>query len=426
MKAFLEISTWAWIAGVFIVIKCIFKYLSWLYHDKDKTLRAAAQQAWDYLSQHSYFEVARAALETLYDRLAGIFQKRIRFFYLFLFFLLLNAASLCLGKYFFGIDPAELKALASSLNELVPSDDQLTTIDMMGWTMHPAMAVVSVFQLTLLDLYSFLFTMGIIWLACRSRSFILFLIELITDISILGLFLGLIFFLLYCWLLTNLSVGLCSSFLISLYVGVMLLGSYFAFRRAGHPFRSKELFQDPFLPLYYILLLPGVSFVIMLFICFLSPSLRTATRGPFIYLILILFTPIMLFWWIRIFKVHPEDEVCSVVRIVLIACFFASLALSIKFLIVYYPLFGKLYELLPSARNLRFVLILVFSSALPSLAHLLAMAVAIIAKATPKRLQQLINRHINAISGNDEKVLRQLGNAFGGLGALITAIIQLI
>lgn len=79
MKVFLEISTWAWIAGVFIVIKLIFNYLSWLYHDKDKPLRDTVQQAWDYLSQHSYFEVARAALERLYDRLAGIFQKRIRF-----------------------------------------------------------------------------------------------------------------------------------------------------------------------------------------------------------------------------------------------------------------------------------------------------------------------------------------------------------
>ena len=109
MTTFLEISTWAWIAGVFIVIKCIFKYLAWLYHDKDKTLRDAVRLTWDYLSQHSYFEVARAALQRLYNRLAGIFQKRIRFLYLFLFFLLLNAASLYLGKFFSDIDPAELK-----------------------------------------------------------------------------------------------------------------------------------------------------------------------------------------------------------------------------------------------------------------------------------------------------------------------------
>ena len=101
MTTFLEISTWAWIAGVFIVIKCIFKYLAWLYHDKDKTLRDAVRLTWDYLSQHTYFEVARAALQRLYDRLAGIFQKRIRFLYLFLFFLLLNAASLFLGKWHF-------------------------------------------------------------------------------------------------------------------------------------------------------------------------------------------------------------------------------------------------------------------------------------------------------------------------------------
>ena len=123
MTTFLEFSTWAWIACVFIVIKCIFKYLSWLYYDKDKTLRAAVQQAWDYLSKNSYFEVARTALERLYDRLAGIFHKRIRFFYLFLLFLLLNAASLWLGKYFFVIDPEELKALISSLNELATPED---------------------------------------------------------------------------------------------------------------------------------------------------------------------------------------------------------------------------------------------------------------------------------------------------------------
>ena len=168
MAAFLEISTWAWIAGVFIVIKCIFKYLAWLYNDKDKTLRDAVRLTWDYLSQHTYFEVARAALQRLYDRLAGIFQKRIRFFYLFLFFLLLNAASLCLGKYFFGIDPTELKTLYASLDKLISPDHQLTTIDMMGYSMRPAMAVASVFQLTLLDLHSFLFTMGIIWLASRT------------------------------------------------------------------------------------------------------------------------------------------------------------------------------------------------------------------------------------------------------------------
>ena len=52
MTAFLKISTWAWIAGVFIVIKCIFKYLAFLFYDKDKTLRDAVRLAWDYLSKH--------------------------------------------------------------------------------------------------------------------------------------------------------------------------------------------------------------------------------------------------------------------------------------------------------------------------------------------------------------------------------------
>lgn len=112
MTAFLKASTWIWIAGVFIVIKCIFKYLAWLYHDKDKSLRDAVQLTWDYLSQHTYFEIARAALQRLYDRLAGIFQKKIRFLYLFLFFLFLNAAYLCPGKCHFSYDPFFVRVLS--------------------------------------------------------------------------------------------------------------------------------------------------------------------------------------------------------------------------------------------------------------------------------------------------------------------------
>ncbi len=86
----------------------------------------------------------------------------------------------------------------------------------------------------------------------------------------------------------------------------------------------------------------------------------------------------------------------------------------------YYPLLVKFYGLLPSARNSRFVFILVLSSALPSLAHLLAMAAAVIAKATPKRLQQFINDNLKATYFNDKKILRQLGNAFGGLSCSVT------
>ncbi|MBC8469824.1 MAG: hypothetical protein H8D56_10160 [Planctomycetes bacterium] len=426
MTAFLKISTWAWIAGVFIVIKCIFKYLAWLYHDKDKPLRDGVRLTWDYLSQHTYFEVARAALQRLYDRLAGIFQKKIRFLYLFLFFLLLNAASLCLGKYFFGIDLAELKALTTSLNELVPPDKQLT-IDTMGSAMHPAMAVASVFQLTLLDLSSFLFTMGIIWVACRSRSIGLFLIELMTDISIVLLFLVLIFSLLYFWLLTNFSMGHCGSFLISLFVGLMIWASYFAFRHAGHPNPRKEFFQNPFLTLFYILSLPSCAFLIMFIIGLLYPSLKTATwSGPFFSLTFVFLIPIIIFWSLRIFKWHPQDKVDSVLKYGIIIGLLISLSSAILLLIRYCPLFGKFYELLPSSRNSSFVFILVCSSALPSLAHLLAMAAAIIAKATPKRLQQFINRHLDAITVNDEKVLNQLANGCGVLGALITAIIKLI
>ena len=128
MTAFLKASTWIWIAGVFIVIKCIFKYLAWLYHDKDKSLRDTVRLTWDYLSQHTYFEVARSALERLYVRLAGIFQIRIRLFYLFLFFLLLNAASLWLGKYLVGINTVELKSRISVLNELIPRTYFLSSI----------------------------------------------------------------------------------------------------------------------------------------------------------------------------------------------------------------------------------------------------------------------------------------------------------
>jgi len=428
MTAFLKISTWAWIDGVFIVIKCIFKYLAWLYHDKDKTLRDAVRLTWDYLSQHTYFEVARAVLKRLYDRLAGIFQKRIRSFYLFLFFLLLNAASLWLGKYLFGIDPTELKALLSSLNELVPSGDRLTTIDMIGPAMHPAMAVASVFQLTLLDLFSFLFTMGIIWVACQSRSIVLFLIELITDLSILVLFFVLIVYLLHCWLLTNLSVGLFGSFYFSLLAFICIWTSYQAFRYLGQPNSSKAFrHDDPYLPLFSILILPVIAFVIIFIIGLLSPYLEPILfTGPFANIIIVFFIPIILFWSLRILKMRAQGRIRSFFKHFFIICYSFLFFILIKSLICYYPLLFMLYKLLPSSRNSRFVVILLLSSALPSLAHLLAMAASIIAKATPKRLQQFINRHLDAITVNDEKVLSQLGNGLGGLGALITAIIQLI
>jgi hypothetical protein len=110
----------------------------------------AVRLTWDYPSQHTYFEVARAALERLYNRLAGIFQKRIRFFYLFIFFLLLNASSLCLGKYLFDIDPEAIKVLITHLNALISSGEKFDTE-----AMRPAMAVASVFQLTLLTLFRF-------------------------------------------------------------------------------------------------------------------------------------------------------------------------------------------------------------------------------------------------------------------------------
>jgi hypothetical protein len=340
---------------------------------------------------------------------------------------LLNAASLCLGKYLFGIDPVELKALITSLNELTDLGGLFTAIDMVGSIMRSAMAVASVFQLTLLDLCSFLFTMGIIWIACRSRSLVLFLIELITDIFILFFYLGLIFFLLYSWLLTDISMGLFDSFYISLFTCLCIWISHFVFRYMGNPNPSRARSQDPFLPLSQILYLPVVAFSIMVFtMLFYSCLSPVSAFGSFFSLSFVFFIPILLFWSLRIFRMRSNHKVYSDAKFFLVTVLFLMLVLFIVCLIDYFSLFVKFYEILLLARNLRFVLVLVLSSALPSLAHLLAMAAAIIAKAIPKSLQQFINRHLDAIHGNDEKVLNQLGNGLGGLGALITAIIKLI
>ena len=222
-------------------------------------------------------------------------------------------------------------------------------------------------------------------------------------------------------------MGLFGSFLFSLLAGAFIWFSHIAFRYSGHPDPSKALSKDPFSPLSDILILPGGAFVIIVIIGLFSPSLRTAIPlGPFLYSTYVFFVPIILFWSLRIFKMRPQNKEISVLRVLIIIINFSLLAVCIWVLIRYYPLFVKLYELLPSARNSRFVFILLCSSALPSFAHLLAITAAIIAKATPKPLQQLINRHLKATHINDEKILNQLGNGLGGLGALITAIIQLI
>ena len=154
MAAFFEISTWIWIAGVFLGIKLIFRYLAWLYYDKDKTLRENVERARNYLSQHSYFGIVRGVLARLYDRLSNIFQRKIRFLYLFLLFFFLNLASFWLGRYVIGINPAELKTLLLSLGGLI-TGYLLLSVDTIGETMGLGRSLVSIFQLSILDLCSF-------------------------------------------------------------------------------------------------------------------------------------------------------------------------------------------------------------------------------------------------------------------------------
>lgn len=422
MAAFLEISTLIWIAGVFFLIKYTFKYLAWLYYDKDRTLRENIEQVWDYLSQHNYFEVMKAALARLYDRLSNIFQRRIRFLYLFLLFFFLNLVSLWLARCLIGINLAELKALLGLFPELV-----LAPIGMMKNGMGLSRSLTSVFQLSILDLYSFLFTMGIIWVTSRSKSLILFLIELITDISILAVFFVLVFQSLYYWLAKDISLGLFGSFFMTFAVASFFWMSYTVVRYLEHPDLRRMIFLDPFLPLWLILILPFVAFLVMLIIALSASSLR-AIFGitPFLGLLFVFLIPIIIFWSFRILKIQARDKLESAGKFTIMTFLILLLLWDVFYFVWYHHLLSQIRLVFVFALTSEFVLILVFSSAFPTFAHLIAITAAMIAKVTPKWLQRFINRHLYALSRNEERVLGQLGNAFGGLGALITAVIKLI
>lgn len=426
MAAFFEISTWIWIAGAFLGVKFIFKYLAWLYYDKEKTLRENVERVRNYLSQHSYFEIIRGVLARLYDRLSNIFQRKIRFLYLFLLFFFLNLVSLWLGRYVIGINPAELKTLLLSLGGLI-TGSLLISVDTIGETMGLGRSLVSIFQLSILDLCSFLFTMGIIWMASRSKSFILLLFELITDISILALFFMLVFQGLYYWLVKDIFLSLFGSFFLTFGIGMFFWLSYLIFRYMGHPDSARMKIEDRFRPLSRILAWLVVAFIIMgiigpftFFTSFptslLDVTLPKLFLGIFILIIMI---------WVLISR-RAEEKANSVIKFGLITAFTTLLLGGVYYSIGYLRLLPQFYSVLSSTLTSRFVLILVFSSAFPTLAHLMAIIPAVMAKATPGWLQRFINRHLNALFKNEKEVLNQLGNAFGGIGALITAIIKLI
>ena len=188
MESLLKISTWVWIAGVFVIIKVVFRYLAWLYYDKDKTLRENLDRAWAYLSQHSYFEIMKFALAKLHDRLSKIFKKRIRFIYLFFLFFLLNLVSLLLVTNLFSFNPSNLQSQLQGTDYLVHLFPNLSQSYLMVNVIDLRTLLVFIFQLSLLDLLSFILTIGITWVAYQSTNFFLFVLELMTDIFVLILF----------------------------------------------------------------------------------------------------------------------------------------------------------------------------------------------------------------------------------------------
>ncbi len=72
------------------------------------------------------------------------------------------------------------------------------------------------------------------------------------------------------------------------------------------------------------------------------------------------------------------------------------------------------------------MVVLVVTSAAPTLAHFIAVGSSVVAKATPKPVQRFLNRHIESLVGNEDKILSQLGNAVGGVAASIAAAVNVL
>lgn len=426
METVLEFS--AWMAGVFIVIKIVFKYLAWLYHDKDKTLRENVERAGDYVSEHSYFDVMKRALARLYERLGGIFQKKIRFLYLFLLFLLLNSVSLLLARYWIGIDLAEARHTLLTLRNLITPWKQVPGL--YGWTNSIGFgtALTSLFQLSLLDLCSFTFTVGIIRSASRSKTTIQFLLEVLSDLLMLGLFFVVVFQCFYYWLMKDISVSLLGSFLLVFLTTGLILALSLLLKGAWRLSSQGINHHDPFTPLLHVL---ALGFIASVFLG-LAGLLRIYSLDPvrslsvFAILSFVPSLPLFVLYYFRFFRPLPRNKVLFTLRLVSAILVISLVGYVSVAAIDYYGELPKVYSVISSALSSNFVLLLVFSSAFPTLAHLIAITPAIIAKATPKRLEQFINRHLYALSGNEERILSQLGNAFGVIGALITAFIKLI
>ena len=353
MSALFDTNTWVVAAAVFCVIKLIFWYLGWLFHDKDKPLRENVEQLRDYLSKHSYFEAMRDTLARLYEHLNNYFQaKKVRFLYLFLLFLLINLISLGLGRYWFGINPAEIKTLLSSLDKVIPKQ-KVPSIDN---GLSVGRSLVFVIQLSLLDIYSFLFTMGIIWMASRSKGVLLFFIELMTDVSILFLFYVLVFFCLNYLIIKNIFLSLVGSFCWILLIGGFIFMSYRVFRYWEQSNCLNIIHQDRFQRSLYLLVgfCLGVTLVLGATVFTYIPYSRA------IFFLLVFLIPVVIFWVFRVLEMPLKNKRERVLKFTVITIFVFLLGSGSIYLIRFHRLFPLLYSDFSQALTSKLVIILIY------------------------------------------------------------------
>jgi len=419
-------------AGVFIVIKLIFRYLDWLFYDKDKTLKENVYRAWEYLSQHSYFEIIKFSLARLYERLSNVFQKKIRFLYLFILFFFLNIVSILAGDFLFDFNVVELNNVIQNtymswdLPQYHPLSEQ---VDLSNPTRYLTFLAVFAFQLSLLAICSFLFTVGIIYRASKSKKLRFLIIELILDISILASFSLVVIFCSACWwLMQDILTSIFGSFFMIYFIVITISMIYLSFRYSiSSP--EEDMSSDSFAPL--------LDFLFILIIPFSIMSYFSIQQGIVVNVIFIIpVIPITLFWVFiflgNLFKLKKQNIWGFIFLNFMPSTYFIILLYIITsiFLSPIYLqdiIFGKLPYLLSSyGVFFKFLFVLLFSSAIPTLLHLIAISVAIIAKITPKIIQRFINRHLDALARNEKTVLSQLSNACGGIAALITATIMIL
>jgi len=421
----IEVSTWFWIAGVFTIIKLIFKYLSWLYFDKDEVFRDSVQRAWDYVSGHSYFEIVKAVFRRLYARIELIFHKRMRFVYLFAILLLVNLASLQLAESIAGSEISSLKKLISLYSEhknnpsIGPIEENLSL----------AREILFALQLTMIDLGSLLFTIGIIQLASRSTNKLILTAEVMTDICVVVAILWVSLQCLFYWLTKGFRISLYGAFDSSLFFLFFVWLWYTVFVLFIR-FRCTEVkhvkwfaIKNTFGPLWSILSVFILAVLIIHMVSLITGdwSKASAWLGFFGFVLLPLM-PVLLFWALRLGR-YPGK---GLVRF-MIGLFFTmgvgGFVAGIASVIYAFSLDLSVMIFLPFKSS--FIAILAVSSALPTVAHLIGIFVALLAKLAPKQFQQFTYRHVYAISKSNTRVLNQLGTACGGIGAFITAIVKL-